>query len=228
VARAIGRGMSERWGRAVVVDNRPGGAAGVVGTEQVARAKPDGYTLLLNGITHAIAPALYPRLPYDTATDFTAISLVGWAPLLLVVHPSVVAYSVAGFIALARSQPGRFSYASTGNGTSIHLAAEMFRQMAGLDLLHVPYRGSAPAMTALLAGEVQVMIEAVLSALPHVQSGQLRALAVTSPQRLPSLRARPPPGLAQHHADLSGNPRLRPALGAAPGAGVDPGAGASE
>ncbi|NDG50054.1 MAG: tripartite tricarboxylate transporter substrate binding protein, partial [Rhodospirillales bacterium] len=145
VARAIGRGMGERWGKPVVVDNRPGGAAGVVGTELVARSEPDGYTLLLNGITHAISPGLYPRLPYDTATDFTAISLVGWAPLIMVLNPNVPARNVAEFIALARAEPGRFSYASTGNGTSIHLASEMFKQMAGVDILHVPYRGSAPA-----------------------------------------------------------------------------------
>jgi tripartite-type tricarboxylate transporter receptor subunit TctC len=167
VARAIGRGMGERWSQPVVVDNRAGGAAGVVGTEHVARSEPDGHTLLLNGITHAIAPALYPRLPYDTARDFTAISLVGWAPLLMVVHPSVQARTMAEFIELARAQPGRLAYGSTGVGTSIHLSAELLKQRAGLDILHVPYRGSAQAMTGLLAGEVQMMIEAVPSALPR-------------------------------------------------------------
>jgi tripartite-type tricarboxylate transporter receptor subunit TctC len=187
VARAIGRGMGERWSQPVVVDNRAGGAAGVVGTEHVARSEPDGHTLLLNGITHAIAPALYPRLPYDTARDFTAISLVGWAPLLMVVHPSVQARTMAEFIELARAQPGRLAYGSTGVGTSIHLSAELLKQRAGLDILHVPYRGSAQAMTGLLAGEVQMMIEAVPSALPQVQAGRLRALAVTSPQRMPGL-----------------------------------------
>jgi tripartite-type tricarboxylate transporter receptor subunit TctC len=187
VARAIGRAMNERWGRPVVIDNRPGGAAGVVGTDMVARSEPDGYTLLLNGITHAIAAGLYAHLPYDTARDFTAISLVGWAPLMTVVHPSIPARSVEELVAYINARPGKLSYASTGNGTSIHLATEMFKQMAGLNILHVPYRGSAPAMTALLAGEVQMMIEAVPSALPLVRTGQIRALAVTSPQRWPAL-----------------------------------------
>lgn len=187
VARAIARGMSERWGKPVVVENRPGGAAGVVGTELVARSEPDGHVLVLNGITHAIAPGLYPRLPYDAATDFTAVSLVGWAPLMLVVHPSIPATSVAELIAHAKARPGRLSYASTGNGTSIHLATEMFLRGAGLDILHVPYRGSAQAITGLVANEVQLMIEAVPSAWPHAREGRLRALAVTSLERWPAL-----------------------------------------
>jgi tripartite-type tricarboxylate transporter receptor subunit TctC len=181
------RSMSERWGKPVVVENRPGGAAGVVGTEVVARSEPDGHTLVLNGITHAIAPGLYSRLPYDTARDFCAISLVGWAPLMMVVHPSIPAASVAELIAYAKARPGLLSYASTGNGTSIHLAAEMFKRMAGVDILHVPYRGSSQAITALVANEVQMMIEAVPSALPHVREGRLRALAVTSLERWPAL-----------------------------------------
>jgi tripartite-type tricarboxylate transporter receptor subunit TctC len=193
VARAIARGMSERWGKPVVVENRPGGAAGVVGTEVVARAEPDGHTLVLNGITHAIAPGLYSRLPYDTAKDFTAVSLVGWAPLMMVVHPSISVASVAELIAYAKARPGQLSYASTGNGTSIHLAAEMFKRMAGVDILHVPYRGSSQAITALVANEVQMMIEAVPSALPHVREGRLRALAVTSPERWPALPELPSP-----------------------------------
>ncbi|MDB5376098.1 MAG: hypothetical protein JWR00_544 [Rubritepida sp.] len=187
VARALTRSMSERWGKPVVVENRPGGAAGVVGTEIVARSEPDGHTLVLNGITHAIAPGLYSRLPYDTAKDFTAISLAGWAPLMMVVHPSIPAASVAELIAYAKTRPGQLSYASTGNGTSIHLAAEMFKRMAGVDILHVPYRGSSQAITALVANEVQMMIEAVPSALPHVREGRLRALAVTSLERWPAL-----------------------------------------
>jgi len=187
VARAIARSMSERWGKPVVVENRPGGAAGVVGTEFVARSEPDGHTLVLNGITHAIAPGLYPRLPYDTARDFTAVSLVGWAPLMLVVHPSIPVTSVADLIAYAKARPGQLAYASTGNGTSIHLAAEMFKRRAGLDILHVPYRGSSQAITGLIANDVQLMIEAVPSAWPHAREGRLRALAVTSPERWPAL-----------------------------------------
>ena len=187
VARALARVMAETFRQPVVVDNRPGGAGGIVGTEFVARSAPDGYTLVLNGITHAIAPAVYPRLPFDAVADFTPVSMVGWAPLILVVHPSVPATSVAELVALARSQPGRLSYASTGVGTSIHLAGEQFKRMAGVDMVHVPYRGSAPAMVALIAGEVQVMIEAMPSALPAVRNGQLRLLAVTAPQRLPQM-----------------------------------------
>ena len=187
VARALARGMGERWTQPVVVQNRPGGAAGVVGTELVARAEPDGHTLVLNGITHAIAPGLYPRLPYDTAKDFTAVSLVGWAPLMLVVHPSLPVNNVAELIAYAKARPEQLAYASTGNGTSIHLASEMFKRMAGLDILHVPYRGSAPAITALVANDVQMMIEAVPSAWPQAREGRLRALAVTSAERWPAL-----------------------------------------
>lgn len=187
VARAISRGLGERWAQPVVVLNRPGGAAGVVGTELVARSEPDGHMLVLNGITHAIAPGLYPRLPYDTARDFTAVSLVGWAPLMLVVHPSIPVNSVSELIAYTKARPGRLAYASTGNGTSIHLATEMFKRMAGLDILHVPYRGSAQAVMGLVANEVQLMIEAVPSALPQAREGRLRALAVTSLQRWPAL-----------------------------------------
>jgi len=187
VARALARVMAETFRQPVVVDNRPGGAGGIVGTEHVARSAPDGYTLVLNGITHAIAPAVYPRLPFDAVADFTPVSMVGWAPLILVVHPSVQATSIAELIALARREPGRLSYASTGVGTSIHLAGEQFNRMAGVDIVHVPYRGSAPAMVALISGEVQMMIEAMPSALPAVRNGQLRLLAVTSPQRLPQM-----------------------------------------
>ena len=187
IARALAKSMSESFQRPVVVDNRPGGAGGTVGNEIVARAAPDGYTLALAGITIAIAPSVYPRVPYDPVADFTPISMLGFAPLIVVVHPSLPVSTMGELIALARREPGRLSYASTGIGTSVHLFNEMFKQAANVDILHVPYRGSGPAMVAMAAGEVQVMIEAMPAALPLVRAGQLRLLAVTSPQRLPEM-----------------------------------------
>jgi tripartite-type tricarboxylate transporter receptor subunit TctC len=182
IARALGLKLTDAWRQPVVVDNRPG-ASGIVGSELVARATPDGHTLMMGSITHAILPSLYAKLPFDPVKDFTPVSLAAVAPLLMVVHPSVPATSVKELIAHARSRPGKMSYASTGNGTSIHLYAEMFKSVAGLDIVHVPYKGSAPAMTDLVAGQVQMMIEAMPSALPQVRAGRIRALAVTGATR---------------------------------------------
>jgi len=187
IARSLARSMADTFRRPVVVENRPGGAGGTVGAEYVARSAPDGYTVILSGITHTIAPSVYPRISYDPVADFTPISMLGWSPLIVVVHPSVPVTTLQELIALARRQPGRLSYASTGIGTSVHLFNEQFKQAAGIDVLHVPYRGSGPAMIAIAAGEVQMMVEAIPAALPLVQGGQLRALAVTSAQRLPEM-----------------------------------------
>ena len=186
VARALAPKMSDDLKQPVVVENRPG-ASGVIATEAIARSAPDGHTLILNGITHAILPGLNPQLPFDSLNDFTPIAIVGYGPLLLVVNPSVPATSLEQFLSLARSQPAKLSYASAGNGTSLHIAMEMLKRAAKVELVHVPYKGSAPAIADLIAGHVQVMIDVGPSALPHVRSGRLRALAVTGARRLPEL-----------------------------------------
>lgn len=184
IARVLGQRLGEMWSQSVIIENRAG-AGGIIGSEMVARAPADGYTLMLGSITHAILPGLNPHLPFDPINDFTPISMVGVAPMLVVVHPSVPATNVRELIELAKSQPGKLFYASTGNGTSIHLVTEMFKREAGVDIVHVPYNGSGPAMAALVSGQVQMMIEAMPSALPQAQAGRIRALAVTSPKRSP-------------------------------------------
>jgi tripartite-type tricarboxylate transporter receptor subunit TctC len=187
VARLVSEGLATELGQAVVVDNRPG-AGGVVGAEAAARAPADGYTLFLGGVgSHAINPNLHAHLPYDPIKDFAPISLIASAPLILVVHPSVPVHSVRELIALAKAQPGKLNYASNGNGSSSHLAAVMFASMAGVDMVHVPYKGLAPALTDLLSGRVQLMFSSVVAIVPHVKDGKLRALAVSSRQRLPLL-----------------------------------------
>jgi tripartite-type tricarboxylate transporter receptor subunit TctC len=168
----------------VVIDNRPG-AGGVVGAEAAAHAAPDGYTLFLGGVgSHAINPNLHAHLGYDPVKDFTPISLIASAPLVLVVHPSVPATSVRELVALAKARPGALNYASNGNGSSSHLAAVMFASMTGVDMVHVPYKGLAPALSDLLSGQVQLMFSSVVAILPHVKAGKLRALAVSSKDRL--------------------------------------------
>ena len=186
IARAIAPKLSDELKQPVIVENRPG-ASGVIATEAVARSAPDGTTLILNGITHAILPALNPQLPFDTLKDFTAVAIVGYGPLVLVVNPSVPATSLEQLLALARAQPGRLSYASAGNGTSLHIAVEMLKRAAKVDLVHVPYKGSAPAIADVIGGHVPVMVDVVPSALPHIKAGRLRALAVTGQKRLAEL-----------------------------------------
>ena len=184
VARLVGAQLAARLGEQVVVDNRAG-AGGVVGAELAARAAPDGYTLFLGGVgSHAINPNLHEHLPYDPIKDFAPVSLLASAPLILVVHPSVAANSVQELIALARAKPGMLNYASNGNGSSSHLAAVMFASMTGIDIVHVPYKGLSPALTDLLGGQVQLMFSSVVAILPHVQSGRLRALAISGSKRL--------------------------------------------
>ena len=184
VARTIAQRISTSLGQPVVVDNRAG-AGGVLGAEIAARSPPDGYTLFLGGVgSHAINPNLHRQLPYDPVKDFAPVSLIAAAPLLVVVHPSVPANSIGELIALARKQPGALNYASNGNGSSSHLAAAMFESMTATRMVHVPYKGLAPALTDLLSGQVQLMFSSVVAILPHVQAGKLRALAVTSSKRL--------------------------------------------
>jgi tripartite-type tricarboxylate transporter receptor subunit TctC len=180
----IGEQLSQSMGQRFVVDNRPG-AGGNIGMQLAAGAEPDGYTVVVGTTAHAINMTLFKDLPYDTVKDFEPIALLTEVPLILVVNPAVEAQSVADLIALAKERPGTLNVASSGNGQSTHLAAEMFNAMAGIKLTHVPYKGSAPAITDVVAGHVQLMFDTVMSALPHVQAGKLRALAVSGAERAP-------------------------------------------
>jgi tripartite-type tricarboxylate transporter receptor subunit TctC len=187
VARLVGKRLSDSLGQQLVIDNRPG-AGGVLGAELAAKAAPDGYTLFLGGVaSHAINPNLNDSLPYDPIRDFAPVALLASAPLVLVVHPSVPADSFKAFVALARARPGQLNYASNGNGSSSHLAAVMFDSMAGVDMVHVPYKGLLPALTDLLSGRVQLMFSSVVAILPHIKAERLRGLAVTGARRLPSM-----------------------------------------
>jgi tripartite-type tricarboxylate transporter receptor subunit TctC len=183
VARLIGQGLQDAWGQTVVVDNR-GGAGGNIGTEMVARAAPDGYTLLMGTVgTHAINPSLYARVGFDPIKDFAPITLVADTPSLLAVHPSVPAKTVRELVALAKAKPGQLSYASAGNGTSNHLAGVLLCMMAGIDMVHIPYKGSGPALIDVIAGQVPVMFNNPASIMPHLKAGRLRAIALSSAER---------------------------------------------
>ena len=183
IARIIAQKLSDEWGRNVVVDNRPGGGT-VIGSELVARSTPDGYTLLLTANPHSSNPALLAKLPYDTARDFSAVTMTASAPLLLVVHPTLPAHTVQELIVYAKARPNQLTYASSGNGGPQHLAGELFKYMAGVAMLHVPYKGGAPALTDLLGGQVQLSFASLLTSLPHIRAGRLRALGLTGSQRL--------------------------------------------
>jgi tripartite-type tricarboxylate transporter receptor subunit TctC len=181
-ARALGPKLQEIWGKPVVLDNRPG-AGGTLGAAEVARSAPDGYTLLFVSNTHLISAGLYPNLPYDGVRDFTPIIEMGSAPNVVVVHPSLAVKTLAQFFALARSKPGQLAYASSGNGSTQHLLGAHLWSLGGVSLLHVPYKGSGPATTDLLAGRVQASVPGVNNVLQHIRTGKLVALAVTSPKR---------------------------------------------
>lgn len=179
-ARAIGQKLTEVWKQPVVIDNRPG-AGGNIGAENVAKSAPDGYTLLMGAVsTHAINPGLYAKMPYDALRDFAPVTLVTTVPNVLVVHPSVPARNVRELIALAKSRPGQLNFASGSTGSTGHLAGELFKTMAGVDMVHVPYKGAAPAVTDLVAGHVSLMFDNLASALPQMRAGRTRALAVTT------------------------------------------------
>ncbi len=183
LARQLSPRLSELLGQPIVVDNRPG-AGSIIGTEAAAKAAPDGYTLYLSTDGPiSINPSLYPKLPYDPVRDFTPVTLLVAARQVLAVNPSVPARNVAELIALARAQPGRLNYASFGSGGLSHLAAEMFKSLTGTVLTHIPFKGTAQALQALVAGEVQVMFVGEPGALPHVKAGRLRALASSGPRR---------------------------------------------
>jgi tripartite-type tricarboxylate transporter receptor subunit TctC len=204
LARPLAQKLTERWGQQVIVDNRSG-AGGSIGSDLAAKSLPDGYSMVLgtNG-THGINQSLYRSMPYDTLRDFTPVTLVAIAPNILVLHPSVAAASVPELIALAKARPGTLNYASPGNGTPPHLAAEIFKRMAGVNLTHVPYKGAGPAVIDLLAGQMQVMFANAPVVLPHIRAGKLRALATTSAQRLSILNEFPTiaeSGLPGYEAD---------------------------
>src|SRR4051812_7991817 len=182
VARIVGVKLSEALGQPVVVDNR-GGAGGTIGADIVAKAAPDGHTLLIASMGLAVNAVLYPKLPYDTLKDLAPVTMVGEQPNIVVVHPSVAAKSMTELIALARAKPGQISYGSGGIGSTSHLVTVLLLQMAKLDMLHIPYKGLGPAMTELLGGQVQMLMSNVSTALPHVKAGKLRLLAVTTARR---------------------------------------------
>ena len=187
VARLLAQRLTERLGQPVVVENKPG-AGGAIGVEAIANAQPDGYTVgMADTGPLAINPALYRKLAYDPIASFEPVSLIATLPFVLVVHPDQPVHSVAELIALAKAKPGQLNYASVGNGSAVHLATELFKTMAGVDLVHIAYKGSAPALQDLLAGRVQVMFVNLLSSLPAIQAGQLRLLAVSTGKRLVNL-----------------------------------------
>jgi tripartite-type tricarboxylate transporter receptor subunit TctC len=184
MARIVATKLTERWKQPVIVENKAG-ANGAVASEFVARAAPDGYTILFGYIaTHGINPGL-SKVPYDPVKDFAPVAQIAEAQGVLVVNPAVPANSVKELIAVAKAKPGALSYASAGNGTAPHIAGELFKQQAGVDLLHVPYKGSAPALVDTLAGTTQMMFPSLVAAGPHIKSGKLRALAVTGKKRSP-------------------------------------------
>ena len=186
-SRAIGLELAKNLGVTVTPDNRPG-AGGNIGGAEAARAAPDGYTLFMttSGIS-AINPALYSKMPFDPIKDLASVSALVSLNNVLVLHPSVKANSVAEVIALAKSEPGKINYASSGSGTSIHMSAEMFKFITKVDMIHIPYKGSAPAVTDLLGGQVMMMFDNIPSALPHIKAGKLRAIATTGARRDPAL-----------------------------------------
>jgi tripartite-type tricarboxylate transporter receptor subunit TctC len=179
IARLVGQKLSEALGQPVVIENRPGAGA-TVASDMVARSAPDGYTIFMSTIANTINSSLYPKLPFDFVRDFSPITLVASIPNVLVVHPSVPAKDLKEFIALAKSKPGEINFASSGSGSSIHLSGELFNLVAGVKLIHIPYKGSAPAMTDLIGGQVQSMFDNLPSALPYIKAGKLRALGLTS------------------------------------------------
>lgn len=203
IARYLAAGMSESLNRQVVVDNRAG-ANGIIGTEIVARAPADGYTLLFVSSPHSVNPSLYPKLPFDTLRDFAPVSMVATSPYVLVIHPSLPVRNVKELIALARKQPDEITYGSGGSGSSAHLAAALFNQMAGVKLREIPYKGAGPALLAVLSGETAVVFGNALTVKPHIQSGRLRALGIASARRSASAPEMPTiaeAGVPGFHAD---------------------------
>jgi len=183
IARKVAEGLGQRLSANVIVENRPG-AGGTVGTEYVARQPADGYTILMGSVsTHGSAPCVYSKLPYDAVKDFTPLTVVATIPNVMSVNQSVPANTLQEFVTLLKKDPEKYSFASNGQGTSNHLAAELFKTTAGVSMVHVPYRGSGPALIDLVGGQINMMMDVVMTSYPYIKDGKLRALAVTSPQR---------------------------------------------
>jgi tripartite-type tricarboxylate transporter receptor subunit TctC len=199
ISRVVANQLSQSLGQPIVIDARPG-AGGVLGTEVAARSAPDGYTLFMaNNSTHGSNPAVYAKLPYDAVNDFAPVSFVASVPYVLVVDPSLPVKTVQEFIALAKSRPGKMNYASAGNGSTHHFCGELLKAMTGIDILHIPYKGSGPGIAGLLGGEVSMMFSNVADIGPQIRAGKVRALAVTVPRRasmLPDVPTMPEAGLA--------------------------------
>jgi tripartite-type tricarboxylate transporter receptor subunit TctC len=190
IGRVLAQKLNEMWGQPVLVDNRAGGST-VIGTEVVAKSAPDGHTLLVTPAPFTIVPSLMQKLPYDPQKDFEPITLINTTPLVVVVHPGVPAKSIKELIALAKAKPGALNYGSSGSGGSNHLAGELFNAMANVKMVHVPYKGNAPALTDLIGGHVDVVFNGLTSALPFIKSGKLRALGMTSLNRSSTLPSVP-------------------------------------
>ena len=183
VARAIGQKLTAALGQSIVVDDKPG-AGGIIGSEAAAKSAPDGYTLIMsNAGTHAVNASLYAKLPYDPVKDFAPVTLVAIAPNILIVHPTLPVHSARELIALAKSKPGELTFGSGGNGSTAHLSGEMFRTMAGINIVHVPFKGSPAAVIGVISGQIAMAFPNIPPALPHVRSGKLKALAVTTAKR---------------------------------------------
>ena len=185
VGRMLGNGLAPAFGQQVVSDNRGGGGQ-IIATQIAANAAPDGYTLFLASATHSINPALRKNLPYDTLKAFAPVTLVAQSPLVFVAHPALKAGSIKELIALAKAQPGRINYASSGPGTGGHMSVELLKSLTGIDLVHIPYKGAGPALIDVVAGQVQIICTSPLPAMPHVKAGRLRALGMTSLERTPA------------------------------------------
>jgi len=186
LARLLAPKLTEKWGQQIVIENRAG-AGGIIGTEIAAKATPDGHTLLLVAAGYSANPFLYKKLPYDTPKDFAPVTILGFAPNVLVVHPSVGASTLKELIALAKQKPGQLTYASSGVGTSGHLAMALLERSASVKMVHVPYKGAGAATAAVVAGETQMLFSATAAVMPQVKSGRIKALAVTSARRWPSI-----------------------------------------
>ncbi len=183
MARAIGQKLTEALGQAIVIDDKPG-AGGIIGSEAAAKAPPDGYTLIMsNAGAHTVNPSLYAKLPYDPIKDFAPVTLVALAPNILIVHPTLPVRNIKELIALAKAKPGELTFGSGGNGSTAHLSGEMFKTMAGIDIVHIPFKGSPAAVIGVIAGQIALAIPNIPPALPHVRSGKLKALAVTTAKR---------------------------------------------
>lgn len=186
LARTLGERLSRSWGQPVIVDNRPGVGA-TLGASMVAKSKADGYTLLIGAVHHTIATSVYPKLSYDFQKDFAPVTVIAMVPNVLAVNPRIPAKNVADLVALAKSQPGKLSYGSNGNGTAQHLIGTQFANMTGAQILHVPYKGSGPLATDLLGGQISMSFDTITPVLPHIKAGKLTALAITTDKRSPAL-----------------------------------------